>query len=344
MFFFKDLFDQNFEILKFLYSFIYLLSLNRVTFFLNVLIITLISAFLISRDFTKILDINLYSQEFISFQSGQTIFESRLFWKGEYLFLIMMLSLKFLNVKVFFFIYHFVSLYILSLAIKKIFVYFFKIKNFYFSPFILLSYGFLLLYAYVIRQGMAFSFALLCISLYLSNKNKRAFVSSIISIGFHTSAFIMFIPILFNILIKTSILNKIFLICLSILFLYLFDLNDYYVVKFESFENESNNLILVKLLISILPFILYSITGLGKEYIKFFLILYLILGFFMTNPKLLSRVLLYTELISFLYFNFIFMKIKSNQIFLKYTLLFLVSFPMLLILLNTNSISGLFVF
>ena len=42
--------------------------------------------------------------------------------------------------------------------------------------------------------------------------------------------------------------------------------------------------------------------------------------------------------------NFIFVKVKSNQKFLKYTLLLIVTFPMLLILLSTNSINGLFVF
>lgn len=320
------------------------MSLNRGKKYFNFFIILLISTFLISRDSTQILDINLYSNEFINFQSGQTIFESGLFWKGEYLFLILMMSLKFLNVKVFFFLYHFVSLYVLSIAVNKIFIYLFKINNLYFSPFILLSYGFILLYANVIRQGMAFSFALLCISLYLSNKNKRAIISSIISVGFHTSAFIMFVPIVFDIFTKSSIFNKLLLIILSILLINIFDLNSYYVLKFESFENESNNLIFIKLFISLLPFIFYMITGLGKDYLKFFLILYLTLGFFITNPKLLSRVLLYTEIISFLYLNFIFVKVKSNQKFLKYTLLLIVTFPMLFILLSTNSINGLFVF
>ena len=133
----------------------------------------------------------------------------------------MMMSLKFLNVKVFFFIYHFISLYVLSIAINKIFIIFFKEYNKYFSPFLLLSYGFILLYANVIRQGMAFSFALLCVAFYLSKNYKKAFLSSIISIGFHTSAVLMFIPILFEIFLKSSIMKKILLICASLLFIFL---------------------------------------------------------------------------------------------------------------------------
>ena len=157
--------------MKLTYLFIYLYSFINKKFH-SLIVIFLFSLYLCLRDFTQIIDINLYSLEFSKFQNGQSIVDSSLFWKGEYFFLILMYILKFMNLKIFFFTYHFISLFIFVYSIKKIFRYFFRLDNINFIPFIFLSYGFILLYSNVIRQGMALSIMLLGISYYLDNKKK----------------------------------------------------------------------------------------------------------------------------------------------------------------------------
>ena len=234
--------------------------------------------------------------------------------------------------------------FIFVFAIKKIFLYFFRIDNINLIPFIFLSYGFILLYSNVIRQGMALSIMLLGISYYLDNKNKSSLVCITLSTGIHTSALILCVPIVIDI-IKKNKFHTIFIFSLFILLIInTLNLNDYIINKYISYDGVSNKFIAYKLFISFLPFVIYPFTFVGKRYLKFFLPIYISALVLILNPKLLSRVLLYTEILSYIYFYYIYIMTNMKENKIKYIFTFIITIPIILILINTKSISGLFIF
>lgn len=286
------------------------LFLNR-TSYSSVLLLTLVFTLLFYfRDITKVLDMDLYMNEII-FLKDNSILNSRLFWKGEYFFLLIMKSVTFLPPKTGLYLIVFFSLFIFfksSFEIAK----FFELNILYLIILLITSLSFYMAFGNIIRQGTAISLVMLSYSFYLKKSVKKAVFFFTIAFLTHKSSIVLIIPF---ILANTKFSLRSFILFVSIAVILFFIIEPYFNLKIKSYSTENSDMQkdLIKLSSGVIVLLLAFCKRklIDKTLLYTYSYIILISLIFISVESIGSRLLIYSQIFTPFIFAFIFGKKKS---------------------------------
>lgn len=292
------------------------------------------------RNIELVLDMNLYIEE-TDFLKSDTIVNSRLFWKGEYFFLILLKGISLiLPSKIGIYTLVFLGMIVYLSSLTQI------ARNLNLNPIIVIILTFSSLYFYLlfgntIRQGLALAISFLSLRHLLSNNKKTFLVLAILALLTHKSTLILFvIPILHEVKsLRRSIKLPltIILICASFAFI-----NDYLSVKLLNYGMENADLTkdLIKLSVSILlsTLILTNRRSI-PDYFKYTFYTITILSLILIGfSSISSRLLLYNQALTPFIFASIFKGAKNQFVLVLFSMIYLAS------IMNTTTFKSLFPF
>lgn len=269
------------------------------------------------RNIEAVMDMDLYLEELIFLKSGSLI-ESRLFWKGEYFFLILLKIFAYIldpKIGLYLLVFSGIILYLNSLN---------KIAKFYgLNPLYILILTFCSVYFYLVfgntlRQGIALGLGINTIVYYYNRKYWLAVVFGILTLLTHRSAVVLFIYPIISVFFKTN-LKTYWRFLLPIILYFLFmNYKDYFFLKISGYSLENEDLIKdsIKLVTSLILSLLILIYWKRiPDYLKYTFILTTFLStMFITFNSISSRFLLYNQALTPLILLFLIK--KKNQVLL----------------------------
>ena len=250
------------------------------------------------RNLNEVLDISLYMDE-MTFLKNNSIFESSLAWKGDYLFLLILKILSYFDKYLGILIYFFISMLFFLKQLLRLS----KNNNLSFGVlllFVFSSLSFYLMFGNTLRQGLAFSFILGSFNNF--NKNKIWFMFYFIcAFMSHKSVIIFLLPFII-IYFKNYKKITFFLLLPFFLFIYSYLLNNLISLKFTQYSSLTNPDIFndfIKLIAVTVVFVISTFILKNKFTIFHLTILCIIIVsfVFINMPIISSRLLLFAQLI-----------------------------------------------
>ena len=307
----------------------YLLSLSLILTFL-----------FYQRNIESILDMSLYLEELVFLKNG-SIIESRLFWKGEYFFLILLkIFSNILDPKTSLYLLVFSGIVLYLSALTKI-ARIHNINSFYILLLTSCSIYFYLVFGNTLRQGIALALALNATLFYYNKKYWLVLLFGIFSILSHRSAIILFIYPIIKELSNVKLKSYWTLFSLIIIFILFVNLKEYFYLKFYSYSMSNKDIFKdsIKLMISFaLCVLIFFHSRKVPGYFKYtFVAITLIASIFISFDSISSRLLLYNQAITPFILLFL-VKKESHSILIPFSLTYL------FILMQTETMKSLFAF
>ena len=284
--------------------------LSRVSY-TSVLTLALVFTFVFFlRDITKVADMDLYLNEII-FLKDNSILNSRLFWKGEYFYLLILKSVTFLPAKFGLYSIVFFSLFIFLKSSFEIAKYF-ELNILFLLLCLFTSLSFYMVFGNIIRQGIAISLIMLSYSYHLKKSIIKPIIFLIMAFFTHISCVVLIIPFL---LTRIKFSTRIFVLLVSLAVSLFFIIEPYFILKINSYSMVNSDITkdLIKLStgVVVLIFAFFNRKVIDIIFLKSYSFIILISIIFISVESIGSRLLIYSQILTPFIFAFILGNKKS---------------------------------
>ena len=304
--------------------------------YLKIFYLSLIMAsILFYRDLSNVLDVALYMDEIV-FLRENSILDSSLVWKGDFLFLIFLKILSYFDAQLAIFIYFFITIF-LFLTQVNIFSKINKLPVNNLFLFYLSSIAFYLVFGNTLRQGLSFIFILGVFNHYKRN-NFLVFTYLFLAALAHKAALIFVFPFLFQFLRKKLFISLLFYLPI-IYFLNNSILKELIELKNLQYQGSANpdlfNDLIKLVIVSSVSFVSIFLSKEKHTLINMSMFIILLVSTILINrPVISSRLILYAQLLVpiLLTYNFksIYLNNRNNNKYKHSIILFSVVYLLLI--------------